>query len=372
MMFYASPILYTLQIVAGEGRRRRSMHLLAVNPFTAAMQQARHALFGAGHYSAAEAIGGDRAAARPAGHHARRVRRSASWSSTARAAHRGGPVTRRRGSARAAPRARPALEWTGERMLPWIDDPAIAYEHLHRYAFAARARRGPPRARPRLRRGLRHGAAGHARRLGRRRRRRPCGHRARRGDIRGAQRAASCARRPTTWRVRGRVVRRRRLLRGDRARRGAGAGRGRGPARPCGRRHASSARLPSATRTASGPARRTRSTSASSTREFRALLTRGFPMVALWAQLTMTGSLLEPLAGGDAPGGRLYVERDGELLGLRERPEPLYLSPSRPGHATRGHRPCSSIQRWHSRAQQRATPAERAERELREARHRAR
>jgi O-antigen biosynthesis protein len=30
------------------------------------------------------------------------------------------------------------LEWTGERFLPWIKDPAIAYEHVHRYAYAAR------------------------------------------------------------------------------------------------------------------------------------------------------------------------------------------------------------------------------------------
>jgi len=29
------------------------------------------------------------------------------------------------------------LEWTGERFLPWIKDASIAYEHLHRYAFAA-------------------------------------------------------------------------------------------------------------------------------------------------------------------------------------------------------------------------------------------
>ena len=29
------------------------------------------------------------------------------------------------------------LEWTGERFLPWIEDSAIAYEHLHRYAYAA-------------------------------------------------------------------------------------------------------------------------------------------------------------------------------------------------------------------------------------------
>ena len=34
--------------------------------------------------------------------------------------------------------AEPMLEWTGERFLPWIDEPTIAYEHLHRYAYASR------------------------------------------------------------------------------------------------------------------------------------------------------------------------------------------------------------------------------------------
>ena len=28
------------------------------------------------------------------------------------------------------------LEWTGERYLPWLEDPCIGYEHLHRYAYA--------------------------------------------------------------------------------------------------------------------------------------------------------------------------------------------------------------------------------------------
>ena len=28
------------------------------------------------------------------------------------------------------------LEWTGERYLPWLEDPYIGYEHLHRYAYA--------------------------------------------------------------------------------------------------------------------------------------------------------------------------------------------------------------------------------------------
>jgi protein-L-isoaspartate O-methyltransferase len=29
------------------------------------------------------------------------------------------------------------LDWTGERFLPWLDQSLIAYEHLHRYAYAA-------------------------------------------------------------------------------------------------------------------------------------------------------------------------------------------------------------------------------------------
>jgi ABC-2 type transport system permease protein len=57
ILFYASPILYTLQIVQ-EKAGTTVMNLLAMNPFTAAMEQARHALLGPGHYTAAEAIGG--------------------------------------------------------------------------------------------------------------------------------------------------------------------------------------------------------------------------------------------------------------------------------------------------------------------------
>ena len=34
------------------------------------------------------------------------------------------------------------LEWTGERFLPWIEGVQIHYEHLHRYAFAARFVKG--------------------------------------------------------------------------------------------------------------------------------------------------------------------------------------------------------------------------------------
>jgi SAM-dependent methyltransferase len=40
------------------------------------------------------------------------------------------------------PAAIPKLEWTGERFLPWIRNATLAYEHLHRYAFAARFAKG--------------------------------------------------------------------------------------------------------------------------------------------------------------------------------------------------------------------------------------
>jgi len=47
---------------------------------------------------------------------------------------------------RAVPEAKPVtipkLEWTGERFLPWIRNATLAYEHLHRYAFAARFAKG--------------------------------------------------------------------------------------------------------------------------------------------------------------------------------------------------------------------------------------
>src|SRR5215471_657256 len=36
----------------------------------------------------------------------------------------------------------PALEWTGERYLPWVRNATMAYEHVHRYGFAARFAKG--------------------------------------------------------------------------------------------------------------------------------------------------------------------------------------------------------------------------------------
>src|SRR5262245_2253326 len=29
------------------------------------------------------------------------------------------------------------LDWTGERFVPWAKEPAVAYEHLHRYIWAS-------------------------------------------------------------------------------------------------------------------------------------------------------------------------------------------------------------------------------------------
>ena len=57
ILFYGSPIFYMITTVAEESPR--AAHLLMLNPFAAIMQQARHAIFGAGHPSAGVAIGGD-------------------------------------------------------------------------------------------------------------------------------------------------------------------------------------------------------------------------------------------------------------------------------------------------------------------------
>lgn len=40
------------------------------------------------------------------------------------------------------PTERRLIEWTGERCVPWTDDLQVAYEHLHRYHFAAELRPG--------------------------------------------------------------------------------------------------------------------------------------------------------------------------------------------------------------------------------------
>jgi ABC-2 type transport system permease protein len=57
LLFYGSPVLYTLQMV-GQKTSPTVVHLLAINPFTSVMQQMRHVLCGPTHLSAAQALGG--------------------------------------------------------------------------------------------------------------------------------------------------------------------------------------------------------------------------------------------------------------------------------------------------------------------------
>jgi ABC-2 type transport system permease protein len=57
VMFYASPILYTIQTVMDKSSATVA-HLLMCNPFAAIMQQTRHAFIDPSHMSAADAIGG--------------------------------------------------------------------------------------------------------------------------------------------------------------------------------------------------------------------------------------------------------------------------------------------------------------------------
>ncbi len=56
VLFYASPIFYPLDAVAE--RSPTAAHLLMLNPFTAVLQQARHAVIAPSHADAATAIGG--------------------------------------------------------------------------------------------------------------------------------------------------------------------------------------------------------------------------------------------------------------------------------------------------------------------------
>ena len=57
LLFYGSPVLYTLQMVS-DRTSPAVAHLLAVNPFTALLQQMRHAVIDPSHLSAAQALGG--------------------------------------------------------------------------------------------------------------------------------------------------------------------------------------------------------------------------------------------------------------------------------------------------------------------------
>jgi ABC-2 type transport system permease protein len=57
LMFYGSPIFYTISTVAEKSETLA--HLVMLNPFAAILQQSRYAIFGTGHPSAGEAIGGN-------------------------------------------------------------------------------------------------------------------------------------------------------------------------------------------------------------------------------------------------------------------------------------------------------------------------
>jgi ABC-2 type transport system permease protein len=58
VMFYATPIFYTLQAVTSKTGSDTVAHAMMLNPFAAVLQQARHAVIDPSHISAAAAIGG--------------------------------------------------------------------------------------------------------------------------------------------------------------------------------------------------------------------------------------------------------------------------------------------------------------------------
>jgi ABC-2 type transport system permease protein len=63
LIFYGTPIFYTISTVAEKSQTLAEIVML--NPFAAILQQSRYAIFGAGHPSAGEAIGGNLRLAAP-------------------------------------------------------------------------------------------------------------------------------------------------------------------------------------------------------------------------------------------------------------------------------------------------------------------
>ena len=223
------------------------------------------------------------------------------------------------------PEAQQDLDWTGERMLPWLDDPTIAYEHLHRYAFAAQLVAG--RRVLDLGSGEGYGTAllaAHA------------------ADVTGVdvdgeavRHAAATYRSPNLRFAEGSaealtafaddsfdvvvcfeviehvaaqehiVAEARRVLRAD------GLFICSTPERDAYRE-----------RTGEENPFHVRELDMS---EFRALLTMSFPAVALWSQQPLTGSLLEPLEAVSGAGDAYYVTRNEGHWDFCERPAPLYL-----------------------------------------------
>jgi ABC-2 type transport system permease protein len=66
VLFYATPIFYTLDTVAQKTGDAWIGNVLMVNPFAALLQQFRHAVIDPSHLSAAAAIGGTWRLAAPA------------------------------------------------------------------------------------------------------------------------------------------------------------------------------------------------------------------------------------------------------------------------------------------------------------------
>jgi ABC-2 type transport system permease protein len=58
VMFYGTPIFYTLTTITDKTGSDTVAHLMMLNPFAAVLQQARHAVIDPSHVSAASAIGG--------------------------------------------------------------------------------------------------------------------------------------------------------------------------------------------------------------------------------------------------------------------------------------------------------------------------
>jgi ABC-2 type transport system permease protein len=59
VIFYATPIFYTVQVVVDKTGSERIGQLMMLNPFAAILQQSRHAVVDPSHQSAAEILGGN-------------------------------------------------------------------------------------------------------------------------------------------------------------------------------------------------------------------------------------------------------------------------------------------------------------------------
>jgi O-antigen biosynthesis protein len=221
--------------------------------------------------------------------------------------------------------ARRDLDWTGERMLPWTDDPAMAYEHLHRYAFATQLAEGrrvldlgcgegygsallATRASSVVgvdadARAIAHAVATY--------RAENLGFAATSADDLSAFDVGSfdlvvCFEMIEHVEAQERVVAEARRVLG-----------------PDGLFVCSTPER-NAYRAQTGQAN-TFHVRELDLREFQDLIGAAFPSTAVWSQRTLSGSVLEPLASADAAGTTVYVERSEGYWDVRERPEPLYL-----------------------------------------------